>query len=177
MTTSETPATQEPTTVDKLRGLPWSIAGDTANTVFAQWIFFGSVFILFLDKLGLNKTQIGSLALIHSLCRFGCALHRAGRGTLWHQTYLCHLLWHSQSDHCRALVDAVGHLGLRAYRCHDLCRGDHGRLCADQGGGRHGCLSLGARIYSRQRARQVLRHQQSLSPRSPPLPPLPSLAS
>ena len=61
MITSETPASQEPTTVDKLRGLPWSIAGDTANTVFAQWIFFGSVFILFLDKLGLNKTQIGSL--------------------------------------------------------------------------------------------------------------------
>ncbi len=61
MTTSEMPASQEPTTVDKLRGLPWSIAGDTANTIFAQWIFFGSVFILFLDKLGLNKTQIGSL--------------------------------------------------------------------------------------------------------------------
>ena len=61
MTTSEMPTSQEPTTVDKLRGLPWSIAGDTANTVFAQWIFFGSVFILFLDKLGLNKTQIGSL--------------------------------------------------------------------------------------------------------------------
>ncbi len=49
------------TNVEKLRGLPWSIAGDTTVTIFSQLIFFGSVFILFLDKLGLNKTEIGSL--------------------------------------------------------------------------------------------------------------------
>ncbi len=56
------PSTQhEPTNVEKLAGLPWSIAGDTSITIFAQLTFFGSVFILFLDKLGLNKTEIGSL--------------------------------------------------------------------------------------------------------------------
>ncbi len=61
MILSEVTAQSEPTTVEKLRGLPWSVAGDTSITIFSQLIFFGSVFILFLDKLGLNKTQIGSL--------------------------------------------------------------------------------------------------------------------
>ncbi|MEZ4734606.1 MAG: MFS transporter [Caldilineaceae bacterium] len=55
------PTPTEPTNVEKLRGLPWSIAGDTSVTIFSQLIFFGSVFILFLDRLGLNKTEIGSL--------------------------------------------------------------------------------------------------------------------
>ncbi|RIK44693.1 MAG: hypothetical protein DCC55_01640 [Chloroflexi bacterium] len=57
-----------PTTVEKLRGLPWSIAGDTGNTIFAQLVFFGSVFVLFLDELGLNKTQIGSLLSLIPFC-------------------------------------------------------------------------------------------------------------
>ncbi len=68
MTELEALIPKETTNVDKLRGLPWSIAGDTGNTIFAQLIFFGSVFILFLDKLGLNKTEIGSLL---SLIPFG----------------------------------------------------------------------------------------------------------
>jgi HEAT repeat protein/Na+/melibiose symporter-like transporter len=59
---------KEPTTVEKLRGLPWSIAGDTANTIFAQLVFFGSVFVLFLDELGLNKTQIGTLLSLIPFC-------------------------------------------------------------------------------------------------------------
>jgi HEAT repeat protein len=66
--TTTTAAVHEPTTVEKLRGLPWSIAGDTANTVFAQMIFFGSVFVLFLDALGLNKTQIGTLLSLIPFC-------------------------------------------------------------------------------------------------------------
>lgn len=49
----------EPTTVEKLRGLPWSYATNVANTVFSQFIYFGSVFVLFLDRLGLSKTEIG----------------------------------------------------------------------------------------------------------------------
>lgn len=49
----------EPTTLTKLRGLPWSIAGNTANTFFAQFTFFGAVFVLFLSTLGLSKSQIG----------------------------------------------------------------------------------------------------------------------
>ncbi len=61
MILTEPVAKNEPTNVEKLRGLPWSIAGDTSITIFSQLIFFGSVFILFLDKLGLNKTEIGSL--------------------------------------------------------------------------------------------------------------------
>lgn len=51
----------EPTNIEKLRGLRWSIAGDAANTVFVQFTFFGSVFILFLDALGLSKSEIGLL--------------------------------------------------------------------------------------------------------------------
>lgn len=61
MITTASPIQPEPTNVEKLRGLPWSIAADTSITIFSQLIFFGSVFILFLDKLGLNKTEIGSL--------------------------------------------------------------------------------------------------------------------
>ncbi len=49
------------TTVDKLRGLPWSVATNAFNTFFVQFTFFGSVFVLFLDRLGLDKAQIGLL--------------------------------------------------------------------------------------------------------------------
>ncbi len=51
----------EPTTVEKLRGLPWSIASNAANTVFVQYTFFGSIFVLFLSELGLSKAQMGFL--------------------------------------------------------------------------------------------------------------------
>jgi len=54
----------EPTTIEKMKGLPWSIAGDTFNTVFVQFTFFGSVFILFLNALGLSKSQIGIMLSI-----------------------------------------------------------------------------------------------------------------
>ncbi len=50
-----------PTTMAKLRGLPWSIAGNSLNSIFAQFTFFGSVFVLFLNTLGLSKSQIGGL--------------------------------------------------------------------------------------------------------------------
>jgi MFS family permease len=52
---------REPTTVEKLGALPWSIAADSANAVFVQFTFFGSVFILFLSELGLSKSQMGFL--------------------------------------------------------------------------------------------------------------------
>ena len=51
----------EPTTVEKLRALPWSIASNAALSVYLQLTFFGSVFVLFLSSLGLDKTQIGFL--------------------------------------------------------------------------------------------------------------------
>lgn len=60
--------TVEPTNVEKLRRLPWSIASNAANTVFVQFTFFGSVFVLFLSELGLNKTQIGSLLSLLPFC-------------------------------------------------------------------------------------------------------------
>jgi HEAT repeat protein/predicted MFS family arabinose efflux permease len=48
-----------PTTLQKLRGLRWNTLGDSANTVFVQFTYFGSVFVLFLSQLGLSKSQIG----------------------------------------------------------------------------------------------------------------------
>ena len=53
--------TKEPTTVEKMRGLPWGIAFDTANSVYCQLTILGSLFVLYLSELGLNKTQIGAL--------------------------------------------------------------------------------------------------------------------
>ncbi len=50
-----------PTTAEKIRGLPWSVASNAANTVFVQFTYFGSVFVLFLDTLGLSKGQMGFL--------------------------------------------------------------------------------------------------------------------
>jgi HEAT repeat protein/Na+/melibiose symporter-like transporter len=54
-------ANEAPTNVEKLRALPWGVAWSIANSVFAQYTFFGSIFVLFLNKLGLDKAQIGSL--------------------------------------------------------------------------------------------------------------------
>jgi len=50
-----------PTNVEKLRGLPWGVAWSMTNSVFAQYTFFGSIFVLYLNQLGLDKSQIGSL--------------------------------------------------------------------------------------------------------------------
>ncbi len=58
----------EPTTVEKLRGLPWSIASNAANTVFVQFTYFGSVFILFLSTLGLSKTEMGFVLSLMPYC-------------------------------------------------------------------------------------------------------------
>lgn len=59
MTASAQP--MEPTTTEKMRGLPWSLAANAANSVFAQFTFFGSAFILFLSELSISNTQIGFL--------------------------------------------------------------------------------------------------------------------
>ena len=60
MTSTETiPRRLEPSNAEKLRGLPWAIAGISFNTVFNSFIF-GTVFILYLSELGLSKTAIGS---------------------------------------------------------------------------------------------------------------------
>ena len=47
------------TEAQKIRRLPWLVAGDTLNIMFVLLTFSGSVFILYLDELGLNTGQIG----------------------------------------------------------------------------------------------------------------------
>jgi HEAT repeat protein/MFS family permease len=54
-------AIAQPTTTDKLRGLPWSIAANALNTVFVQFTYFGPVFVLFLNEMNISKSQIGFL--------------------------------------------------------------------------------------------------------------------
>ncbi|MCB0155584.1 MAG: MFS transporter [Anaerolineae bacterium] len=49
------------TDVEKIRKLPWLAAGDVLNVAFVSLTFAGSVFILFLDELGLDTIQIGVL--------------------------------------------------------------------------------------------------------------------
>jgi MFS family permease len=53
--------TDEITNTDKLAGLPWSIASGSANSVSAQWTFFGTPFVLLLSELGANNGRIGFL--------------------------------------------------------------------------------------------------------------------
>ncbi len=54
----------EPTKYDKMRGLPWSISYAALTSVFGQLSFFGSMWVIFLNQLGMNKTQIGLLIAI-----------------------------------------------------------------------------------------------------------------
>ena len=60
--------TTKPTTADKMRGLPWDLAHQATNSVFCNLTVFGSVFILFVDELGLGKTQIGFLQSLLPFC-------------------------------------------------------------------------------------------------------------
>ena len=53
--------TTTPTNAEKLRKLPWSVATDATSSIYAQLIFFGSIFVLFLDALEFSKSQIGFL--------------------------------------------------------------------------------------------------------------------
>ena len=43
----------------KIRALPWHLAHGALTSVFFLWTFGGSVFVLFLNELGLPKSQIG----------------------------------------------------------------------------------------------------------------------
>jgi Na+/melibiose symporter-like transporter len=57
--TTEEGVHREPTTVEKIQNLHWSISSNVANTIFVQFTFFGSVFVLFLNELGLSKGEVG----------------------------------------------------------------------------------------------------------------------
>jgi len=61
MNKTEPTASLEPTTLEKIRGLPWVLAKNASLAVHARFLFFGSSFVLFLNQVGFNKTQIGAL--------------------------------------------------------------------------------------------------------------------
>ncbi len=52
----------------KLRALPWVLGQGVFNTIFALWTFGGSIFLLFLNELGLAKGQIGALLSLFPFC-------------------------------------------------------------------------------------------------------------
>lgn len=51
-----------------VRRLPWAVAHGACNSIFSQLTFFGPVFLLFLDALGLPKTRIGLLLSFLPFC-------------------------------------------------------------------------------------------------------------
>jgi len=51
----------ELTNTEKIRRLPWNIALNATNNIFATLTFFGSAFVLFLSKLGASNSDIGFL--------------------------------------------------------------------------------------------------------------------
>lgn len=59
---------QNSTNTQKIRALPWALAGDGANIVFVNLTFAGPVFLLFLDSLNLDKPQIGVVLSIIPFC-------------------------------------------------------------------------------------------------------------
>ncbi|NOZ49760.1 MAG: MFS transporter [Chloroflexi bacterium] len=56
------------TEAEKIRRLPWLMAGDAANIVFVLLTFSGSVFVLYLNDLGLNTGQIGVMLSLVPFC-------------------------------------------------------------------------------------------------------------
>lgn len=56
------------TNAEKIRALPWALGGDATNSVFVNLSFAGPVFLLFLDKMELDKTQIGLVLSIIPFC-------------------------------------------------------------------------------------------------------------
>ena len=51
----------ELTNVEKMRSLPWGVVFSITNSIYVEYTFFGSVFVLFLNELGLDKSQMGGL--------------------------------------------------------------------------------------------------------------------
>lgn len=66
MSTSPPPAVSE---AEKIRALPLSIVFNTlSSSVFGVWTVFGSVFLFYLQELGLPKGQIGALLSVFPFC-------------------------------------------------------------------------------------------------------------
>ncbi|RME85669.1 MAG: MFS transporter [Caldilineae bacterium] len=68
--TSSSPSGQPAplTDVERIRKIPWLVGGDAFNMMFVLLTFSGSVFVLYLDALGLNTEQIGVLLAIVPFC-------------------------------------------------------------------------------------------------------------
>jgi MFS family permease len=66
----------------QVRAMPWFLVGNLLNTIFCYWTFTGAVFLLFLDELGLPKSQIGGLLSLFPFCHV-LALGFAPVATRW----------------------------------------------------------------------------------------------
>lgn len=58
----------ELTNYEKIRRLPWQLAGNAFNMIFWVTAAYGSVFVLFLYELGLDKARIGILLSLLPFC-------------------------------------------------------------------------------------------------------------
>ncbi|MFA6814748.1 MAG: MFS transporter [Lentisphaeria bacterium] len=58
----------ELTNLEKVRKLPWQLAGNAFNTVFFYTTVSGSIFVLFLNELGIGKSKIGFLLSLLPFC-------------------------------------------------------------------------------------------------------------
>ena len=56
------------TNFEKIHRLPWLIAAGALNSAFTILTIFGSVFVLFLSELGLDKTRIGFILSLLPFC-------------------------------------------------------------------------------------------------------------
>ncbi len=56
------------TNIEKKRKLRWALTGDACNVVYFYLAFAGPIFLLFLDKLGLEKEQIGLILSAFPFC-------------------------------------------------------------------------------------------------------------
>jgi len=53
---------------EKIRALPWALSSSVLNSFFSLWTFGGSVFVLFLNELGLPKGRIGVVLSLFPFC-------------------------------------------------------------------------------------------------------------
>jgi MFS family permease len=58
---SETRPSEPLTKAEKLKRLPWNIAFITTNSIAIRLTFLGSIFVLYLSELGINKTLLGTI--------------------------------------------------------------------------------------------------------------------
>jgi len=56
------------TNIEKRRKLPWALAGDAATVAYVYLTFSGPIFLLFLDKIGLDKSRIGLILSLVPFC-------------------------------------------------------------------------------------------------------------